>query len=287
MEKLLTLPNMEQALLEKDSIVQPELWSLVLLLSPVRLDVGLYPPMQREEMIWRSFRLDVSASGSVLKALEEIIYSNPLLLSDFKRVECVVDTGHSMLCPPELSAEQVEQVTDEAWGNDSERRGEIAGYPSGADNAVMYMAMDADVEAFLRRTFYNIKFFERKVQLCRYMITHPEGECECKLYTVIDGDRLIVVALQGEKLQIANSFSFAAAADAAYYTLACGAMLGWDLHRCDVRYWGKMEEQDTFVGLLRRYVPSVKPLSFPMMRYRVNKNIMSAPLDLLITGQCG
>lgn len=287
MEKLLTLPNMEQALLEKDSIVQPELWSLQMLLSPGRLDVGLYPPMQREEMIWRSFRLDESASGGMLKALEETIYSNPLLLSDFKRVECVVDTAHSVLCPPELSLEQAESVTEGMWGDDTEHRGELACCPTGADNAVMYMAVDADVEAFLRRTFYNIKFLERKAQLCRYLISHPGSESECRLYAVIDAYRLIVIAMQGEKLQVANSFAFGAAADAAYYTLACGAMLGWDMQRCDVRYWGKMEEQDTFVGLLRRYVPSVKPLSFPVMRYRVNKNIMSAPLDLLITGQCG
>ncbi|MDE7410787.1 MAG: DUF3822 family protein [Paramuribaculum sp.] len=277
---------MEHSRLEKDSIAQPELWSLLMVLSPGRLDVGLYPPVPREEMLWRSFRLDASASGGMLKALEETVYDNPLLFSDFRSVDCVVDTGWSMLVPPDIASEQVEILAEQVWGDD-ESRGELNGYPTGASNAVMYMSMEADVEAFLRRTFYNIKFTERKSALCRYFTTHAAGDNECKLYAVFDADRLTVIALDADRLQLANSFVFSSAADAAYYTLACAAMLGWDLQRCGIWYRGDMEQCDAYVELLRRYVPSVKPLPFPIMRYRVSKYIMNAPLDLLITGQCG
>ena len=57
--------------LDKELISQPELWRLVLMVSPESLYVALYPPVAREEIMWREFRFD-AAAPSPLKALEDI-----------------------------------------------------------------------------------------------------------------------------------------------------------------------------------------------------------------------
>ena len=91
---------MNSGKLDKEMISQPELWRLALIVSADRLDVALYPPLTREEIIWRSFAFDPDAP-SQLRAIEDIIYANPLLLSDFKRVDCIIDNAVAM---PLLSA---------------------------------------------------------------------------------------------------------------------------------------------------------------------------------------
>lgn len=89
---------MQQGKLDKDLIPQPELWRMALLISRQSLDVALYPPVESEEAIFRSITLDPEAPTH-LKAVEDAIYENPLLLSDFKSIQGFIDSDFFYFCP--------------------------------------------------------------------------------------------------------------------------------------------------------------------------------------------
>ena len=81
---------MSASALEASMIQQPELWRLTMLLRDDSIEVAIIPPVESEDVIYRSLMFD--PGRPVLRSLEDIIYGNPLLLSDFKRVECIIDT---------------------------------------------------------------------------------------------------------------------------------------------------------------------------------------------------
>lgn len=276
---------MERSRLEKDMIAQPELWRMMLIVSPCRLDVALYPPVSREELIWRSYDLDPVA-GTALKALEDVIYDNPLLLSDFKSVGCVVDYGSWLVAPSEASEADCRELLAHIYSDDIMEDGDIEIYETGASNARIALVQDPKIKAFLSRTFYNIKFVERKAALCRYFVAYPEGLATTRVCVTFRSDTLTLIALDGDRLLLANDFHYNTASDAAYYILACVQTLGLDPDVTDVAVSGDLPLDERVEPILRKFIPGVKPVPFPMLRYRVSKNTLHAPLDLLISQQC-
>ena len=234
---------MESGRLDKEMISQPELWRLVLLVGADRLDVALYPPVAREEMIWRTFPYD-HAAESPLKALEDIIYDNPLLLCDFRT------------------------------------------YPAVAGNAVAVTERDADVTAFLQRTFYNIRFDSRLAMLCRYFLGEATGTKPTRVYVPVRRNRLTVIAFEGQRLLMANDFRFSSDTDAAYYIMASLSNLGIDPAEADISVGTVGASSEELTDILRRYIPSLRPLPFPTLRYRASKSTLQAPYELIIRPLC-
>lgn len=276
---------MEQSILDKDMISQPELWRLVLLVSSDRMDVALYPPVVREQMIWRSIMFD-SGAQSPLKALEETVYNNPLLLSDFKAVDCLVDYSPWMMIPAEASEADASALMTAA-GISGDGYADVEIYNAGVENALAAVMQPRDMKAFLTRTFFNIRFDSRIASLCRYLASHTDGLGQRRAYVSVRGERLTLVALDGQRLLAANEFEVRTATDAAYYVLACMQELGMPMEETDVAVHGDggVTAREA-LDLLKRYVPRCKPVPFPMLRYRPDKFTMQAPFDLLIRPLC-
>ena len=70
-------------------IEHPEYWTLLLELCPGRLRYMFYDVDQDNSLIAGDIALDLSA-GSYLKALENAVYDNPVLLDDYKQVPSLV-----------------------------------------------------------------------------------------------------------------------------------------------------------------------------------------------------
>ncbi len=272
---------MESSRLDKDIISQPELWRLVILVSESALDVALYPPVVREEMIWRSFPYD-SAATSQLKAIEDIVYDNPLLLCDFKQVDCIIDNTSRQILP-NISDEDAEVLF---IANQDESEGEIELYGTGFENARVALVQDAQIKAFFRRTFFNIRFDSRVAVLCRYLATNPGSESSQRLYAITRAHRLTLIVADGNRLLMANDFKFNTDADAAYYILASMQQLGLAQDAAEILISSSGVPANTLAEILRRYVASVKALPFPMLRYRATKSTLQAPIDLIIRPLC-
>ena len=270
-------------LLDKDLIAQPQLWSLVLMPGDERLDVALIPPVADEEMIWRTFAFD-SATPDRRKALEDVIYENPLLLCDFKRVYCIADCGSFMALPAELDGDAVLEMGRSVLGPECESS-HLLTEGCGAENAIMTQWIDEDTYAFLCRTFFNIRFYWRMGRLVEYLMSLPAHEAgAASAYALLRGKELTVVIVNGGKLLCANYFRCRGGYDAAYYILSALQTLGLDLASTRICAGG-----DGFAALaeeLGRFAPHVSRLEPPALPYRTGRTTLDAPFDLLIFKPC-
>lgn len=283
-------PTMNSDPLYKDLIAQPELWKLALLLSPDRLDVALYPPVTREEMIWRSFAFDPAAPDK-LRALEDIIYDNPLLLSDFKRVDCIIANAPSIALPPELDEDDATAAYDLAADTSAvEPAAPLELFPTGSsDGAVMAIRQSTAMRSFITRTFYNVRFDCRLAALCRYFTGRAEAPHTPALYAIDADSCLTAIALDSDRrLLLANEFAYTKPVDAAYYILAVMQQLG--MPRTDTAVCistpATADTPESLREILRPHLPQAGALPFPTLRYRASRTTLQAPFSLLIRPIC-
>ena len=83
-----------------DKIEPPELWNLLLRISRDALHVVIYSIVEDNSLVYRRFNLN-TASSSWIGTLQNVIYDNPAILSDFRRVYCVVETDKYLIVPSE------------------------------------------------------------------------------------------------------------------------------------------------------------------------------------------
>lgn len=276
--------------LHKDMIAQPELWKLALMLSPDRLDVALYPPVTREEMIWRSFAFDPAVPDR-LRALEDIIYDNPLLLCDFRRVDCIIADTPAISLPPALDEEQAtaayDFATDTASGSPA---APIELFATGsADGAVIAIRQNMDMRSFITRTFYNVRFDCRLAALCRYFTGRAEAPHTPAVYAVDTGSHLTLIVLDSDRqLLLANEFAYAKPIDAAYYILAVMQQLGLPrlTTAVSISTPAATDSLQSLRDILRPHLPQAGSLPFPTLRYRASKATLQAPFSLLIRPIC-
>lgn len=266
--------------LDKDLISQPQLWRMAMVLGSDRLDVALYPPVSREEIIWRRFTFP-SGETSQLKLLEDIIYSNPLLLSDFKNVDCFIDNVAQFPIPVTEDPEHAAALFRAAAGEDKPDC-DVELYSSGTENACIALTQRPEIKAFLTRTFYNIRFDSRKAAICRHLSASRTSVADTPevLAPIRDG-KLTLAAFSGNRLLLLNDFKFSAPADAAYYILASMNQLQLDLSETPLFVGSPGVPSDNIGPILAPYVARIHPLPFPMLHYRASRQTLQAPLELL------
>ncbi|MCM1483733.1 MAG: DUF3822 family protein [Muribaculaceae bacterium] len=264
--------------LDTTLIAQPELWRLVMLLGTDRLDVALLPPVDSEEAIYRAYMLD--GERGTLKAAEDVIYSNPLLLSDFKSIECVADMPHMLMVPSEVAPADYECIMDKAFG---EQTGDDAMTVSaiGADGAVAVTSMDTSLKAFLTRTFFNIRFDSALARLCRRFAALQSGnEQHRDVFVCFRGGKVDIVVLEGRRLVTANSIPVLHAADAAFFIAATrseyNAEESMSVHVC-----GDMELAAQVGALLAPDGISLVELPASAMRFRPSEQTAKMPPQLV------
>lgn len=271
--------------LDKDLITQPELWRLALMLGKRWLHVALYPPVAREEIRWHSFSLDPDAP-SRLHALEDIIYDNPLLLCDFRRVDCIIDSNDYIIVPSDASPDHHELFMQAC--RPSADATDLVTYGVG-DDATVIQSPESEIDSFLRRTFYNIVFHSRIALTAGYLATHPEGLHDRRAIALVNDRRLTFMAFDGNRLLAANDFTFNSPSDAAYYIMASLQHLRLDPAdpATDIAIYGQsLTEPDTIAATIRPYVSDIKALPLPTLRFRASRTTLKAPFPLLILPIC-
>lgn len=268
--------TINQQPLDKDLIAQPHLWRLVMLVGPTRLEVLMLPPVESEEAVYRSISLDGEAE-SQSKAVEDAIYANPLLLSDFKSVTCLVDTPSAMAVPTEISPADYDLLCGKAFGVDDPS---VVVSPTGTDTAVMLMSVDARLRGFVSRTFYNVRFAHHLAPLCRYLAA-VNGEAGVRLYALLRSDAVDVVALDGRRLLCVNTFECGAAADAVYYILAVARLLGIEEREGRIVTGGQGPMATEAEQMLDGFMQGRETLSMPLLKFRYPSGGEEIPLQML------
>ena len=279
---------MNSTTLDKDAIQQTELWKLALTIASDHIDIALYPPLPREEIIWRSFAFDQNAP-TALRAVEDIIYDNPLLLSDFKRVDCIIDNVPAIPIPFDADTDIATAIYTHATAENATQDfdNEIELYDAGVENARIAIVQQRDIRAFLLRTFYNARFDSSLASICRYFALKTDSPKEPTIYAPINGNRLTVIALDGKRLLMANEFRFEKEIDAIYYIMASVKQLGLNPENTPVFVSpGTPDNPETLLSIMAKYMPLTAPIPFPTLRYRASRATLQAPLPLLIRPLC-
>lgn len=271
---------MDNSPLESTLIPQPELWRLAMLLQPDALHVAILPPVESEQAIYRRFMLDSEAG--TLKALEDVIYANPLLLSDFRRIDCITDMPGTLMVPMEVAPADYETLMERAFDEEADYTA-ITASPTGTDNAVALTVLDSALRAFLTRTFFNIRFDSSTALLCRHLASmHSDSASpEQTMLIALRQGRVDITAMNGRSLITANSLPVNDPADAAFYIVA--TVKEFDIEpSARIIMGGDMEMCRTVREIIEPDGITPAELHLPPMRFRASAATLGMPVQLTL-----
>ncbi len=273
----------ENTALNKELIDNPQLWKLALRVEKTALQVVLYNIIEDNSLIYRKIEFD-KASTSLQKSLEEAIYENPLLLSDFARIDCVIETDCFAIVPPEISTIEVQEKIISA--SFPEFDGEIVPCPITEQSATIVMGVESEIIGFIRRTFNNPRLHHHLSPLCRYFMHKSQAGNSTKMYACISQGNIDVMAFAGGNLLMANTFAYRYPIDAVYYIMACRQILKLDNSSNELFLAGSPSARESIASTLRQHLTYVMPVIFPSAMFKAGKEAMKAPFDLIVLPLC-
>lgn len=257
------------------------MWNLLLRVSREAVHVVMYSIVEDNSLIHRRFPID-PAAPSRIGAIENIVYDNPALLCDFRKVYCVVETREFTVIPSQCAAESA--LLFKAAFPDSSL--ETAVDETGTRNALVVMGIEPELRGFLNRTFHRATVVSHLASLCRYFASRSGQTNNVRMIANMRESSLDVIVTDGRRLLLANTFGFNTAADAAYYLLACRERLGLDPRADELLLAGNQRVREELTPILRTYISRVMPAIFPPQMFKAGKDAMLAPFDLVVTPLC-
>mgnify|MGYP003313286173 CR=1 FL=1 len=273
----------QQDRLDKNLINDPRLWRLALRISERKLHVVLLCSVEDNSLIYREILLD-SAAQSLQKAIEEAIYDNPLLLSDFARVDCIIETNKFTIIPAEIDNSDIqEKIFNETFPSFD---GVVIDNRIDSLNATILMGMQEELLNFLRRTFNNPKIQHHLTPQCIYFHHKDQLGSNGKMYAHIHDNRIDLLVFGTNSIKLANTFDFREPIDAIYYILACRQMLNLEADSNELLIAGDNATREAITPTLREYLAYVMPVIFPSAMFKAGKDAMNAPFDLIVLPLC-
>lgn len=260
-------------------IDDPANYRLGLMISDDAIDVVVRRVMGEGEALTAHIALAQVADRAA--AVEEAIYANPLLPAQpFNRVDII-------LRPDRF------QIVDEATGRDPAAIDTLLELVAGteelpavlADKVTdayrMLIALPPMLEKFLHRTFDRAHIRGHLSVLAEYFHRQSrQGNCN-KIYAVIHGSRLDVLAFAPAGLQAANSYVCPSINDAAYYILVLAKMLNFSVETDHLLVAGDSSLRASLLSHLRQFAANAMPAILPAEAGAVN-----APVHLQILPLC-
>lgn len=273
--------NTQGAPLSDPTLVpRPEMCRLAMRVAPGGLDVVIVSRVNDNPLIWRHLPFADTDSDVNVKAFEEVVYDNRLLLADFAATDVIVDTRRFMAVPAERATEQTcEEIFDDLYPDD--RDTEVIISPA-TDDAAIAACVPSALTAFIRRTFgVRARICHRMAPLCRFFSIKNRLGNTGKLHVHIADGRADIVALGRDGLLMANSFPYKSETDVLYYTIAAARELEFDNSTDRIIVSGDADIRDRLLPLLRKYVSYVMPMIFPSDIFKLGRDALNAPFELI------
>lgn len=271
--------------LDRGLIGHHERWRLAMRADSDALHALFYSPAEPDGLIYRAIPLDPAAS-TPLRALEDAVYANELLLSDFVRTDLIVSPESMLVIPADSTPDQAALLLGASMSGDPLQPGLPTAFgkpfvtPTAAANAAVVTALETDLEAFVRRTFYGIRITPAVAVLTDYFIgVQPSGNTR-RMYAVMRRRDMDLLVLDRSRLIHAARIDCASPADAAYYIMAVRQLLHLGSESDPVIVSGESPLREGCVALLRRWVLQVLPAIFPSDLMGVDGAATAAPPEL-------
>lgn len=179
-----------------------------------------------------------------VKALENVVYNNPLLLGDFREIDIIIDSHEFFLAPAqteELAAEMVGSMLPDCDGTLLS--------DSATENITVFYRPDSSKYNFLKRTFSYAAFHHILAAFARGK-SAPGIHAECNPFSEIC---LMRVDKEGNITYLNHPQTYSAP-DCAYYILA--AMQPGD----DIYLKAIPEEREKIFDLIHQVAPDANVL---------------------------
>lgn len=274
--------------LDKDLVTDPSICNLLLRLSPGQLDAAIYSVVNDNSFLHRSYPLQ-SPGRTPSSMLEEAVYDNPLLLADFRRVYCIVETPKVMMLPSPLpgsgdDADLRRRLFAMQWPDFD---GDVHVSNDGTTNSSVVWGLDRDIARFLARTFTpDLRLDAHIIPLVRYFAARPGRGNSARAIANLRPGSMDMIVLRGTRLLMANTFAFRTHEDARYYILASIQSLGLDPRLDELLLAGSQPIREQLAPMLREYVARVMPAIFPPQMFKAGMEALGAPFDMIVTPLC-
>ncbi len=266
-------------MLGKDLIEHPRMWQLILEVSASRLSVVAFSSYEDHALIFESIPLD-SAAPTSLRALEDAVYDNPMLLLDFKRVTVIYDTTR-FLPIPHAGTGLAEDLLRRIFPEDNDYAGEIITNPLPSLDIAIPFEIPCDIAGFIRRTFHNVMIIHQLMPLATYFQAKHPTRRKGKTLVNLNGDRLDIIILGDTAPLLINSCRFRDPMDAVYHILASRENLALPDTE-EIMIAGDRATRVAITPVLRRYVRYVMPAIFPSAMFRAGKASLAAPFEMIL-----
>ena len=245
--------------LTADMIPEPGLYNLTLLIRPDSLDALVSSRVDDGVTIHRRF--DYAPGSDPVAALEETVYDNPLLVSDFHDVRVVVDNDRFFVMDASDVTESELKRRIECLWPDSRRDTELQPLVSEIESEknVLVSAVERPLMAFVNRTWNNPAAVHRMAVLARFHVLRNKMGNMGKIHVHLHENSTDIVVCGRSGILLVNSFATRTVEDAAYYALAVASHLSFDNESDRVLVNGPAALRDSFTALMRRFIPFVMP----------------------------
>ncbi|MDE6370500.1 MAG: DUF3822 family protein [Duncaniella sp.] len=268
--------------LDRDLIENTALYDMLVRIGDESVDVVVYSAMSDGSLTYRSYA--VAEKMGLVRALEEVVYDNPLMLREFRRVYMLIDTPRYAMMPAGLDEAAIATAYTAMYPDVS--RNAVRHALTGTRNAVVAYSAEPELEGFIGRTFTGATLLPHMAPLVRYLASKAGRGNTRRMICNLRRNSMDVVVLDGSNLLQGNTFRFRNEADAVYYILASRVANGLDPLADELLLAGDTGVRDRITPLLRTYVARVMPAIFPPQMFSAGKDAMQAPFDLIVTPLC-
>lgn len=257
--------------------------NLVMRVGPARFEAAVYTAVGEGEFRLFSFPLGLSGRAP-LDAIQEAVYDTPLLLSDFRRSFCIIETPHILITPSEIPEADAARLFALQW---PEAKGRVRHTGIGVSNARMTYAIDPGLEGFFSRTFSpEMQVEPALAPLVKYLSTRSGRGSSARMVCNLRPESLDLIVLQGSHLRMANTFRYDKPMDAFYYIMASRKSLGLDPATDEMYLTGTQHVREQLSPMLQRYIARVMPVIFPPQMFNAGREALTAPFDMIVTPIC-
>lgn len=264
-------------------IRHPECWNLLMRLDGSAIKFILYSDEENDSLISRKLPLNVTGDD-YLKALENCIYDNPVLIQDYKHIAVSIESSRFAVLPVEVSDEDLmNDIMDYMYVGDSEDR-YICDLTSG--KSTIAFTVPQGVVSFLQRTFNMPEIVHHLVPLCAYSAEKSTKSGISKMFVYLSDNRMDMCIYRKGELLMANTFRYRNSEEPSYYILNAWQTFGMDVLTDELQLSGDKMIRDLLMPILRKYISYVMPIIFPAAAMKIGQDAIKAPFDLILLSQC-
>ncbi|MDE7427233.1 MAG: DUF3822 family protein [Muribaculaceae bacterium] len=264
--------------LTPDLIDRHTFWCLAMELTPSAVEVMLTSTVEDNSLIYRRIPLpaDIPAPH---RALEEVIYRNPLLLSDFRSTHIILRPRHWAAIPDTVDPADTSAIL---WPDAAADNLSPLICPLKPFSAAALAMTDRSSLGLLRRTFSDAAISVHMQPLCSFITSGTRNSGVTKAFVNLGPESVDLIIYSGQRLQYINTFEVTDPSDAAYYILAAVEATSFDRMNHQMLISGPPSRREALMPLLRKYINYVMPQIFPAAALRSGREAMDAPFELTV-----